>query len=327
MEIRELRVFVEVCRDLNFTITANRLFMTQQNISNYIKKLEADYSVKLFERRPRLRLTAAGAELLAFANTVMAQEQSLRKRLSDCDGQDRGILRIGASLPRARYILPQVLEGFSKEYPNVRFQIVDSPSSKLENMVERGELDLAIGVFNGQIRGGMLRELYREPLFMCVSGCLLERELAMDCARAARRDAAFGDISGLAELPVIMPLRGSALTERISAIYRELNIKPRVYMYAEYPQFFAPICKMGLAAGFFLGNGLSSVEGSGPLEIYPVFQGGEQVGESVSLLTSGDRRGTRFQERFIRILLEWGKRQERALAAKFSNRGPYVETE
>ena len=60
MDVNSLIYFIEASKDLNFTQTAKRLFISQQNLSNHIARLEEYYSVKLFERKPRLALTYAG---------------------------------------------------------------------------------------------------------------------------------------------------------------------------------------------------------------------------------------------------------------------------
>ena len=65
MDTNSLLYFAEAAKDLNFTRTAKRLFISQQNLSNHISRLEDYYRVKLFERKPHLALTYSGEVLLA----------------------------------------------------------------------------------------------------------------------------------------------------------------------------------------------------------------------------------------------------------------------
>ena len=70
MDTVSLIYFSEAAKDLNFTKTAQRLFISQQTLSNHIARLEEAYQVKLFERKPRLMLTSAGETLLSFARAT-----------------------------------------------------------------------------------------------------------------------------------------------------------------------------------------------------------------------------------------------------------------
>lgn len=60
MNLQSLYYFSELAKTLHMTQTAERSFISQQNLSNHIQRLENYYGVKLFERKPRLQLTYAG---------------------------------------------------------------------------------------------------------------------------------------------------------------------------------------------------------------------------------------------------------------------------
>ena len=52
MEIRNLTYFVQVCQDLNVSIAAGKLYITQQALSKSIKTLEAELGSPLFIKVP-----------------------------------------------------------------------------------------------------------------------------------------------------------------------------------------------------------------------------------------------------------------------------------
>ena len=60
MDTLSLYYFSELAKDLHITRTANRLFISQQTLSNHIMRLEEYYGVKLLNRKPSLSLTYAG---------------------------------------------------------------------------------------------------------------------------------------------------------------------------------------------------------------------------------------------------------------------------
>ncbi len=76
-ELRQLRTFIVVAEELNFTRAAERLYLGQQAVSKAIKQLERELGVTLLERSTReVRLTAAGEELLRTGRSVVADADS-----------------------------------------------------------------------------------------------------------------------------------------------------------------------------------------------------------------------------------------------------------
>ena len=78
MDLISLYYFSELAKDLHMTRTANRLFISQQTLSNHIKRLEESLNCELFERKPSLHLTCAGEAVLSFANHVNSEYTDLK---------------------------------------------------------------------------------------------------------------------------------------------------------------------------------------------------------------------------------------------------------
>lgn len=90
MDLISLYYFSELAKDLHMTRTANRLFISQQTLSNHIQRLEDYYGTKLFYRKPSLSLTTAGEFVLSFARVVNKEQVNLKDILSDIAHQERG---------------------------------------------------------------------------------------------------------------------------------------------------------------------------------------------------------------------------------------------
>lgn len=77
VELRELRYFVAVAQELNFSRAAQRLGMAQSPLSKAISRLESRLGLRLLERTTRqVTLTAAGAALLGEAPRVLAAAEA-----------------------------------------------------------------------------------------------------------------------------------------------------------------------------------------------------------------------------------------------------------
>jgi len=143
MDLVSLYYFQELSKDLNMTRTAQRLYISQQTLSNHIHRLEQHYGCPLLYRKPTLSLTCAGEFVLSFAQVVGKEERNLEDILSDIEQQERGTLKLGAGTMRGAWILSQLLPDFHRRYPLVEARFSDALSTQLEAMVSNGELDFA----------------------------------------------------------------------------------------------------------------------------------------------------------------------------------------
>ena len=105
--IRHIRIFLEVCRTMNVTRAAENLYMTQPAVSRSIHEIEQVYGVRLFERlNQRLYLTDSGRRMRAYAVHIVDTFDQMERELSD--GDERGMLRIGASITLGNYELAMI---------------------------------------------------------------------------------------------------------------------------------------------------------------------------------------------------------------------------
>ena len=95
MNLISLYYFTELAKELHVTNTSQRLYISQQNLTQHIQRLEQHYGVLLFVRKPKLALTYAGEQLLIAANKILAEETELINRLSNISKTGAGRLRVG----------------------------------------------------------------------------------------------------------------------------------------------------------------------------------------------------------------------------------------
>ena len=146
MNLLTLYYFVELARELHVTNTAQKLYISQQNLSQHIQRLEQYYGVSLFHRKPKLALTYEGEQLYAVAVKILAEEHEFVK-------PPGRIYRPTASQPevrdptyRGRDLPSQHPPTVYEKWPNISIELCDKSSSEMEEMLCNGELDLFIGV-------------------------------------------------------------------------------------------------------------------------------------------------------------------------------------
>ena len=202
MDTSSLDYFAEAAKDLNFTRTAKRLFISQQNLSHHIARLEEHYGVRLFERKPHLALTYSGKVLLEYATNYQIGEKSLKNVFADIQKKEQGSLKIGCSPTRTSIALPRIAERFSQEFPNVRLEIHQMNSAEIREKLLTGELDFHIGMELPVLQHPQLKgtPLFRDSLYLMVRRSLLEKhrhgdiDALIDCSKECVSLKDFADL-------------------------------------------------------------------------------------------------------------------------------------
>ncbi|MFI9028299.1 LysR substrate-binding domain-containing protein [Streptomyces sp. NPDC053560] len=139
----QLRTFLAVAQTLSFTQAAQRLGVQQSTVSQHVRKLEAASGRRLFARDTHgVDLTEDGEAMLGFARTILEANE----RASDffAGTRLRGRLRFGASEDFVLTRLPEVLEGFRRDHPEVDLELTVELSGTLHERLAAGRLDLVL---------------------------------------------------------------------------------------------------------------------------------------------------------------------------------------
>ena len=133
-----------VAEEKNITRVAEKEHISQQSLSNHIKKMEEELGVTLFDRTGGLSLTYAGERYYNYATEVLRLTREVENELSDLKGAKQGILRIGISYTRGSAFLPEILPPFCEKFPHVNLVITENNTQVLEDYLQHGHIDLYI---------------------------------------------------------------------------------------------------------------------------------------------------------------------------------------
>ena len=160
---------IAVAEERSFSRAAQRLFISQPSLSHYIKKIEDDLGVQLFDRDSvPLRTTYAGEIFLKSAYEILAIEKQLSQQMYDIANLHSGRLSVGVSPYIASYTMPYILPFFYEKFPNVIVVLQESSLDKLEQMAFKGELDLALTNTVMSEKEFICRRIYSDETVLCV---------------------------------------------------------------------------------------------------------------------------------------------------------------
>lgn len=143
--MKQLKYVLVLAREGSFSRAADILNISQPSLSQYIKKIEKDLDVDLFDRvNGNVRLTNAGEVYVETGRKILDMEHQMQTRLSDIAQHKEGSIVIGTTPFRSVTMMPLVAAEFKKHYPGVHIIVDERGTQELQEAAERGEFDLCV---------------------------------------------------------------------------------------------------------------------------------------------------------------------------------------
>ena len=142
MSLLKYEILLSALKHGSLTAAAEEMGYTQSAVSHMINNLEVELGVQLIKRsRTGVSLTSNGEILIPYIKNIIRENNNFKQALSEVTGLIRGKLTIGSFETINTTYLPDVLEEFMSEYPNINIEIIEATYSEIEKWLEQGEID------------------------------------------------------------------------------------------------------------------------------------------------------------------------------------------
>lgn len=302
MNIRNLEYFLAVAEDMNITRAARRLFISQQALSSRISMLEEELGVKLFERTPRLSLTAAGECVRSAALEMTGTHKMLMQELNDLQSSCVGPLRIGISFFHSLYLMPKVLPDYCREHPLVEVTLLESTAAAMEDNLDSGGIDLMVTLTPIHHESFETVEIGCEKLCICVPRHVMDSKYGGSADEMCGKFASGVSLCEFFSEPMIMYDQREHLHMMLESFYAGHGEKMRILMRTRNLHTAYALSREGLGITVFPEYFLKSrfFAGRQPPDVY-VFPLTDP-GLTASLVTAYNRR--RYLSRAAREMIE-----------------------
>lgn len=202
--------FLALAEEKNISRAAEKLYISHQCLSKYLKNLEEAYHVTLFERSPKLTLTHAGQIYLDTIRQVQLLEANLESQMADIRQSKRGLIRFGTTEGRYRILVPDLLSQFHDRYPDVTLDVQYSSSSRtLNELVSENKLDLVLlnqsDLLHPQLDSQFVLE---EQFYLVISEEMLKNYFPKKYPTCKAEFAQGVDLSQFQHVPFVLSKRG-----------------------------------------------------------------------------------------------------------------------
>ena len=216
---------IEAILQTGSVVAASRkLFVSQPSLSQYVRRLEAEYGITIFDRAESpWRLTEEGERLLEAQRRMDAIDRECRQFFADRRGLKTGSIRIGSTAYRTATLLNPVLSVFKQRYPKISVQVEEGTTQEVIDWAESGRVDCSFAVT------AMVPEtMQKVPVFSekVLLGLSAGHALAAGIEQAASPPVI--DFRRLAQTPFIIMKKGQIFHEYYSDLCRRYGVRPPV---------------------------------------------------------------------------------------------------
>ncbi|WP_422079566.1 LysR substrate-binding domain-containing protein [Ulvibacterium sp.] len=164
MTITQLQYVLAVAEYQNFTLAAEKSFVTQPTLSMQVQKLEDELDVLIFDRKKKpISITEVGKKIVSQAKNIVNEAE----RIKDIVDQEKGFIggdyTLGIIPTIMPTLLPMFLKTFIKKYAKVNLIIREQSTEQLIQNIQDGHLDAGIAATPLKIESIKERPLYYEP--------------------------------------------------------------------------------------------------------------------------------------------------------------------
>ena len=238
MQTQHIVSFYHVARLRSITKAADIQGLAQPTVTSHLKKLEEELGFSLFDRIKRpIMLTSDGAAVLEMIGPIVNGLSALKIH-ADSQGRDVS-LTIAAYADLVLHYLPQVIQRFRIEYPNVHIRLLARHHGEMIQMARSGEVDLALSTTQNVLDSSLdFMDLFTSSTMMLTP---LGHELL------EQQPVRLEDIS---KWPLILYGPNTILRTRLERAFREQGLDYEMVMEMDNVEYAKRYVRIGMGISF-----------------------------------------------------------------------------
>lgn len=216
MEMHQLRYFLAVAEEGNFTRAAAKSYVSQPSLSAQIIKLEEELGAKLFSRMSRrVELTDAGVNFEGRARRILMEVENAQREIGE-SSQPKGVLKVGVTPTVAPYLMPPAIARCRVQYPELEIRLEENLRRPIMDNLLEGHLEVAISSYSGDETRIDAEPILQEGLYLVVpTGHRLEKKSQIS-------------IRDFADEPMALLGESLALGNKVLELFERNDYEPRI---------------------------------------------------------------------------------------------------
>ncbi len=241
MKLQQLKYLVAIVDNgLNITAASEVLFTSQPGVSKQIRLLEEELSLQLFVRKGKslTALTDAGQRVVKRARLILSETDNIKALSGELAGEQEGELVIATTATQARYVLPDMLELFHRQYPGVGLRLHQGTSEQIAQQVLDREADFAIA--SGQSE--LFEDLITFPIYSWERIILVPRDHPLTKLSKP-------GLSDIVKYPIISYTYSFNEESSLGQVFSNAGVESNVVFTAQDPDIIKTYVRKGMGIG------------------------------------------------------------------------------
>ncbi len=241
MKLQQLRFLDAVVRNnLNVSAAAEELYTSQPGVSHQIKLLEDELDIQIFERSGK-KLTAispAGHAVLEHVTDLLNNARNIKRTAREFSKNNRGNLTIATTHTQAQFILPPILQRFSRQYPHIELRVHQGNPKSMCKLAANNQVDFVMASEVIDERG----ELITIPAYRWNRYIVVPPQHALTGIENVT-------LADLASFPILTYMLGLTGRSQLDKTFQRANLEPRVAFTATDSDVIKTYVRLGMGAG------------------------------------------------------------------------------
>lgn len=227
MNLKQFKYVLTIAKEGSISKAAETLNISQPSLSQYVKKIESQLNIELFDRtNGNFRLTDAGNVYVETAREILSLERQMQNSFLDIKESKTGSVIIGTTPFRSMSMMPVIAARFKNKYPGVHIVVIEQGAQELKESAERGEFDLCIVTLPVDKRTFNFEILMEEELVISVpKESTLDKKLKLNTVKRDDRKYDAIDAIFLDGEEFIMVTEAQIMQKALNNLCKESNIK------------------------------------------------------------------------------------------------------
>jgi LysR family cys regulon transcriptional activator len=241
MKLQQLRYLVAIVENgLNISAASEALFTSQPGVSKQIRLLEEELSLSLFVRKGKSlsALTDAGQKVFKRARRILSEAENIKALSHELSGDLSGELVIATTTTQARYVLPDMLDLFHRQYPGIGLRLHQGTSEQIAQQVLDRQADFAIA--SGQSE--LFDDLVTLPIYSWERIILVPRDHPLASIENP-------DLTDIVKHPIISYTYSFNEESSLGQVFSDAGVEPNVVFTAQDPDIIKTYVRKGMGIG------------------------------------------------------------------------------
>lgn len=243
MNFQNIEYFLAVVEYRNFTKAAQSLYISQQSLSENIRRLEEEIGTPLLNRGRTLTLTPAGECFVSGGRKILNTQDKMLREIAAVSNTCRSTIVLGVQPFDMPPFLPQAISRFTKQYPEYEVSVAPAHSTEVADLT----------FYGGPVEKGLesIPLITGDPYAVVVNRALARQVFGGEWASVEAELLEEQRLSVLRTLPFLLLYENKRLHPTQEAVFQAAGFSPVEAFKSEDAGLLVSLCSTG--TGAFLG--------------------------------------------------------------------------